>query len=428
MKKPTPVLTLMVFCFLSCFSYADDLFIKNARIYTLAGEGVIENGNILIVDGKIHEVGEDSTASPAARVIDASGKQITPGLVNAYTHLGITEIYAVSRSSDLATEDVHYSVSFSVTPAINPSSTLVPFNRSHGLTHAIVVPESGHHLFAGQGAVIRLSAPESFIVDDSVAVFANYGSQGGEFAGGSRAAAYLKMRQALLDAGEYDRHRQAMRSGEWRKLSLPVHDLAALLPVLKQNKPLVVTVERASDIRNVLKLKDEFRLNLIIAGAAEAWMLADELAAAKAPVLIDPMMNLPLSFDQLGARLDNAARLQAAGVMVLFTGGDFIGTHSAFLVRQAAGNAAAYGMPVIEAIKAMTLNPARAFGFAERFGSIEPGKAADLVIWSGDPLELLTQAEQVIVAGKVVPMASRSTRLRDRYRNMDASGSYLYRK
>jgi len=428
MKKLAYTLTLMGFCFTSLLASADALLIKNARLYTLVGEGVIENGNILIVDGKISEIGENVEASPGARVIDASGKQITPGLVNAYTHMGVTEIYAVSQTNDTATKDIHYSASFAVAPAINPLSTLIPFNRSHGLTHAIVAPESGHHLFAGQGAVIRLTAADSFVVDDSVAVFANYGSRGGVFAGGSRAAAYLKMRQALLDAGEYDQHRQAVRSGEWRELSLPLHDLDALLPVLKNNKPLLVIAERASDIRNLLKLKDEFRLNLIIAGASEAWMLAAKLAAANVPVLIDPMMNLPQSFDQLGARLDNAARLQAAGVRVLFTGGDFIGTHSAFLVRQAAGNAAANGMPFIEAIKAMTLNPALAFGFSKRFGSIEPGKEADLVIWDGDPLELLTQAEQVIIKGNIVPMDSRSTRLRDRYRDLDSVESYLYRK
>jgi len=428
MKKLTHTLALMVFYLVFFHAHADDLFIKNAKVYTLAGAGVIENGNILIRDGKISAVGQNVAASPGARVIDASRKPVTPGLVNAYTHMGITEIYAVSQSSDVSTKDTHYSAAFSVAPALNPRSTLIPFNRSHGLTHAIVVPESGHHLFAGQGAAIRLTGQESFVVDDSVAVFANYGSRGGKFAGGSRAAAWLKMRQALLDTREYDKHRQAVRSGEWRKLSLPLHDLDALLPVLKNNKPFLVIAERASDIRNLLELKREFRLNLIIAGASEAWMLADELAAARVPVLVDPMMNLPLSFDQLGARLDNAARLQAAGATVLFTGGDFIGTHSAFLVRQAAGNAVANGMPLIEALKAMTLNPARAFGFSDRFGSIEQGKEADLVIWDGDPLELLTQAEQVIIGGNVMPMDSRSTRLRDRYRDLDSKESYLYRK
>jgi len=178
----------------------------------------------------------------------------------------------------------------------------------------------------------------------------------------------------------------------------------------------------------LLKLQTEFDLRLVIAGASEGWVVAKELAAAKVPVIIDPMANLPGDFDRLAARLDGAARMQKAGVTVMFTGIDFMNTHAAYQVRQAAGNAAAYGMPVTEAIKAMTLNPAKVFGFADSFGSIEIGKDADLVIWDGHPLELLTRANRVIMAGKEVSMVSRATRLRERYRYPDTEYPPAYQK
>ena len=218
--------------------------------------------------------------------------------------------------------------------------------------------------------------------------------------GGSRASSYLKMQQALADTQEYEANRHAVRTGNWRDLSLEVHDLEALIPVIAGNLPLVVTVHRASDINVLLELKKQFGFKLVIAGASEAWRVADKLAREDVAVIIDPMANLPIDFDQLAARLDAAALLDAAGVTVLFTGVDFRHTHSAFLVRQAAGNAVAYGMDRTAALKAMTLNPAIVFGFADKAGSLEPGKQANLVIWDGDPFEIMTLAEQVIVKGK----------------------------
>ncbi len=410
--------------------FAADVLIQNAKVYTATDAGLIENGSILIREGRIAAVGEQVEAGPDAMRIDASGKQITPGLVNSYTRLGLLEINLIAQTVDATTKDEQYSASFAIAAGINPYSTLIPYNRTHGLTQAIVVPGSGHHLFAGQGAAIRLSDdPDMVVIDDSVAVFANFGSAGGEMAGGSRAAAYIKMRHALLDAREYGKNRQAIRTGKWRTLSLPLHDLAALLPVLNASKPFVVKVEKASDIKKMLDLAQEFQLNLVLAGATEGWMVAAEIARAGVPVILNPMANLPANFDRLGARFDNARLLHEAGVKILLSRMNFImETHAAHLVRQAAGNAVSYGLPIEEAIKAMSLYPAQVFGFAERFGSIEPGKQADLVIWSGDPLELLTRAEQVIIAGQMLPMVSRSTRLGERYRKLDAEPSFIYRK
>jgi imidazolonepropionase-like amidohydrolase len=410
-----------------CNLWAAELLVKGARLYTLTDAGIIEDGDIYIRDGIIENIGIGLQAGESVRVIDAAGKQVTPGLINASSQLGLVEISAVSDSVDVETEDMHYSASFTITPAINPSSSAIPHNRIHGLTHAVLAPSFGHHVFAGQGAVIRLDMSSS-VINGSVAVYARFDSTAGEFAGGSRAAAFTKIRQAFLDTREFSDNRDAVRRGEWREFSLPINDLEALVPVVFNIKPLVVTSHRASDIRTLIGLKNEFGLKMIIAGATEAWMLADELSVAGIPVIMDPMANLPRNFDRLGARLDAAARLQAAGVKVLFT--DYVTSSplSPYLVRQSAGNAAAYGMDRIEAIKAMTIYPAEVFGFAGRYGSIEEGKVADLVIWNGDPLEIMTGADVVLMNGEVIPMVSRSTRLRDRYRDLDSDVPFIFRK
>ncbi len=416
--------------FLTLNSHAGELLISNARIYTLSDAGTIEKGFVFIVDGVIRKVGDASEMDKDfdGRIIDATGLSVTPGLVNAYTHLGLVEIEQVSGSLDISTEDKLFGPSFQIAPAINPASTVIPHNRINGLTHAIVAPEPGHQIFAGQGAAIRLHDVNSLILDERVALFVNFAALGSRLSGGSRAAAYARFRQSFIDAQDYQEHKDKIRAGNWREYFLPLHDLEALLPVLNADMPLVVTAHRASDIRLLLKLQKEFNLQLVIAGASEGWLVAKELADAKVPVIIDPMANLPGDFDQLAVRLDGAARMQKAGVTLLFTGITWRMTHSAYQVRQAAGNAAAYGMPVEEAIKAMTLNSARVFGFADRFGSIEAGKDADLVIWDGHPLELLTRAEQVFVAGKEVPMVSRATRLRERYRDLQTRYPPAYQK
>ena len=427
MRRGIKLIVSIVFVFLTLPVPAEEILIKNASIHTLSGAGILENADILIRDGSIAALGTDIDPSSVGKVIDASDKQVTPGLINAYTYLGVMEISQVEGTDDVSTEDEQFSSAFNIFPAVNPGSTLLPHNLIHGLTHAVVAPESNQRVFAGQGVVLQLGKPSS-ILNKSAAMFARLGSSSSEAGGGSRATSYLKMQQALADTQEYKTNRHAIMSGNWRDLSLEVHDLEALIPVIDGNLPLVVNVHRASDIDVLLELKRQFGFKLVIAGAGEAWRVADKLAEEDVAVIIDPMANLPIDFDQLAARLDAAALLDTAGVTVLFTGVDFQHTHSAFLVRQAAGNAVAYGMDKTAALKAMTLNPATVFGFADKAGSLEPGKQATLVIWNGDPLEIMTLAEQVIVKGKLIPMTSRSTRLRDRYLDLDKEQEIFYRK
>jgi imidazolonepropionase-like amidohydrolase len=408
---------------------ANDILIQDARIYTSADAGIIDNGDIYIKDGIITEIGSGLEMPLNTTVINGNGMQITPGLITAHSQLGLVEISAVSDTVDVRTKDKLYSASYNISTAFNPSSSAIPHNRIHGLTRAIIAPSFGHHVFAGQGAAIGLNDSESSpVLNNSVAVYARFDSSASEYAGGSRAAAYTKIRQSLLDTREFIENESKVLSGDWRELSLPVHDLQALIPVITGDKPLVITSHRASDIRTLLKLKEEFGLSMVIAGASEAWMVATELSAANVSVIMDPLANLPSNFDRLGARLDSAARLQLAGVKLLFANYVSATPHNPYLVRIAAGNAVAYGMSAIEAIKSMTIYPAETFGFADKFGSIEIGKLADLILWDGDPLELLTSAEHVIINGEILPMVSRSTRLRDRYRDLQDEQPFIYRK
>jgi imidazolonepropionase-like amidohydrolase len=176
--------------------------------------------------------------------------------------------------------------------------------------------------------------------------------------------------------------------------------------------PVVVSVNRASDIAATLKLAQHFGLRLVIEGGAEAWMVADQLAKAQVPVLLNPLQDLPDSFDTLGSTLENAARLNKAGVMIAFETND---SHNARNIKQAAGNAVAYGLPYTAALAAMTINPAKIYGIESQVGRLVPGTDADVVIWSGDPLEVTSFADAVFIRGQQIPMVSRATQLRDRY-------------
>lgn len=392
---------------------AETIAITGGTIQTMGPAGVVENGTIVLVDGRIAAVGVGIAIPQAARRIDARGRVVTPGLFNSLTGLGVVEVSAVEASADGVVKSERVTAAFDVADAINPRSTLIAVNRIEGLTRAVVAPAAGNSLIAGRGAVIHLGVTADLVVRARVAMFASLGERGAELAGGARGAAMLRLREALQDAADFAAHRQAFDSGGRRDYSLSRLDLEALAPVASGELPLVVTVNRASDIVAVLRLAGELGLRLILAGVAEGWEVAREIAAAGVPVLVEPLDNLPESFEQLGATLENAARLRAAGVRVAFMNGD---AHNARNVRQSAGNAVANGMSWHDALAALTTVPASIWGIDDRYGSLEPGKEADLVIWDGDPLEVTTFADAVFIRGVEMPMVSRQTLLRDRYR------------
>lgn len=396
--------------------------ITGATVHTMGPEGTLSPAVVLIEGGRIAAVGTDVEIPAGARRIDAAGKVITPGLFDPASVLGVEEISLESTTVDHVQRGERYTASFTVAPAINPRSTLIAINRIEGVTRALVAPTSSapdeagvrSSVISGLGAVISLSGDPDSVTRERAALFARLGSAGGAVAFGSRAEALLRLQSALRDAAEYADNAEAYARGERRTLSVSAEDLEALQPVLAGEMPLVVNVERASDIDAALALARAHGLRLVISGGSEAWMRADELAAAGVPVILNPLANLPADFDRLEATLENAARLHEAGVTLVFSAGD---SHNPRNMTQAAGNAVAHGLPWHEGLRAITRAPAEVFGLGDELGAIRPGLTADLVVWDGDPLEVTSFPDQVFIDGEAVPMRSRQTLLRDRYRN-----------
>ena len=393
--------------------------ITGGTVHTLGAAGTIEGGTVLLENGRIRAVGKDLAVPAGARRIDAAGKVVTPGLFDSLSRLGLVEVDAVDGSDDTEVKDDRITAAYDVVDALNPRSAVISINRVEGLTRAVAAPKTGNSLIAGQGAVIQLGylsgeSPD-FVVRPRAALFASLGEAGAQLSGGSRAAALLRLREAFQDALDYRAHRAAFDTGDRRPYALSRLDLEALQPVVRGEMPLVLSVNRASDIEAALRLARDFHLKLILAGAGEGWVVAQQIAAAKVPVLVNVLKNLPGSFDLLGATLENAARLHAAGVEVAFMSGD---AHNARNIKQAAGNAVAYGMPWKAALEAMTTVPAHIWGLSDRYGTLETGKDADVVIWDGDPLEVTTFADHVFIRGVEMPVDDRQIRLRDKYRGV----------
>lgn len=397
---------------------ANDIAITGGTVHTMGEAGTLENATVLIRDGQIVAVGNDVDVPEDAERIDATGKVVTPGLIDANGQMGLNEISGVEQSVDSANSNRRFTAAFDVTDAINPRSMVIPVNRIEGITRAVVSPThgSGGTLIAGQGVIIDLMHPSDFITLSPAAMYASLGETGARLSGGSRAGAMLALREALQDARDFSSNQDAFERRERRDYALGRLDLQALQPVINGEMPLVLAVHRASDIRSALRLASDFELQLVISGGAEAWLVADELAAANVPVLLDPLQNLPNRFETLDSTLENASRLHAAGVRFAFSSGD---SHNARNITQAAGNAVAHGLEWEVALAAITSAPAEIWGIADRSGRLESGLEADVVIWDGDPLEVTSYAERVLIRGMSVPMESRHTLLRDRYMDLD---------
>jgi hypothetical protein len=396
---------------------AADVLIRGAKVYTVSGRGTLEKADVLVHAGRIAAVGESSAAGlqiPAgAKVVEAKGRPLTPGVFAGLTHIGIEEISAESSTVDASldfkspTWDQKWRPEFDVTLAYNPRSTLVPVMRIEGLTWTVLAPGAGDSIIAGQGGAVALDGTleqgSRAVLEGSRSLFVKLGSEAEKLTGGSRAAAYMLLDQAI---------------GETRA-SGPVGQDALLhaagrtaLGRYLAGGRVVFEVERATDILEVLAFAERNHVKPVIAGGSEAWLVAKELTRAKAPVVLNSLQDLPTDFDRLSSRLDNAARLQRAGVLIAFSSGE---NHKAHAVRQLAGNAVAHGLPWEAALAAITANPAEIFGLGGMRGRIEKGEIADLVLWNGDPLEVTSAADQVWIAGRAVEMRSRQTELRDRY-------------
>lgn len=406
---------------------AETIAITGARVHPVSS-AAIDGATVVIADGRIVAVGRDVEIPAGARVVDARGKWVTPGLLDSSAGVAAVEIGAYDDTTESRVEDDRVTAAFDVVDGLNPWATNVAVNRVEGIARAVVMPRPGKSLIAGQAALVSLRPlavpdPRAMVERAPVAMVATLGSGGAELAGGARAAALLRLREALEDARDFAANRRAWESAGRRDYALSRLDLEALAPVVGGELPLAVTVDRASDLLAAVRFAAEQHLELIVVGGAEAWMVARELAAAKVPVILNPMSNLP-DFESLGSTLENAARLEAAGVTVAFASFD---AHNARDLRHASGVAVAYGMSWDAALAAVTAVPARIWGIADRYGTLEPGKAADLVVWSGDPFELSTTAEHVFLDGREVPSDTRQRDLLERYRRLDGELPPAYR-
>jgi len=367
---------------------------------------------VLIAGDRVVGLGPGLKPPAGARVIDAAGLVLTPGLIASETRLGLAEISMEPSASERVRGAGPVRAALDVATAINPRSWAVPVTRIEGVVTAVVRPAGG--LVAGRYAAFDLmgQSPAENGLRTPLAVRANLGLAGARAMGGSRARALMRLKELLDDARALLKAGKAVEARRYRKLSATVTQLRALAPVLKREIPLVVSVDRASDIRAALKFAKEQKVRLVINGGAEAWRVAGEVAKANVPVLVNPDLNAPESFDKLQARYDNAAILASRGVTVAFSAvGDI---HNIRSIRQMAGIAVARGLPRRAALQALTVNPARIFGLKDR-GSLAVGQRANLVLWDGDLFELKTRARHVIIGGKQVPLVSRQTLLRDRY-------------
>ena len=385
------------------------------------GSAPIEGGTVVISGGRIVAAGRGVAVPAGAQVVDATGKWVAAGMVSSPTDLSLVDSEGVRESSDVRARETPFNAAIDVSVAVNPNSIKIANERVLGVTRAIVAPNAGNSIFAGQGAVIDLGADPDAVTRPRAFQFAELGEDGGSNAGGSRPAAYAMLRDAFQQAQDYRRNPAAF-DGRGKDALLKRADADALLKVLDGSMPLVVHVERASDIRTVLGLTKEYpKLKLVLVGAAEGWMVARDIAAARVPVISSALADLPASFEQLGATESNVGRMRAAGgVQVALasigaSGGDHV-------LRQFAGNLVAItrvpghtGLDWGQAFAAITSGPAEALGMGGEFGSLRPGRRADVVMWDGDPLELSSQPVAVWIDGQPQPMRSRQTELRDRY-------------
>lgn len=399
---------------------AETIAIVDAKLMTMAGKGPLERGTILIRDGRVVTVGADVAVPPEANIVDGRGGVVTPGFIQADSTLGAVEVSQVPASADRAMHSARISAGFDISLGLNPDSILLPVSRLGGITHAVTTPlyddRAGRELqFAGQAAVIDLGQRADMVTRPRAAMLLEMGEGGAARAGGARGAAIVALRTTLADVRHFARNRAAYDRGEGRPQALSRVDLEALIPVAEGRMPLIVKVDRASDIREMIALARDEKLRIILDGAEEGWRVADAIAAADIPVILDPLANLPRSFATLGATMENAARLHAAGVTIVIRTGSGV-AHRARELRYGAGNAVAWGLPHDAAVAALTINPARVFGVADRVGTIEAGRPADLVLWSGDPLEPLSQPRLIFVEGKEMPLTARPLQLRDRYK------------
>lgn len=394
-------------------AHAETILVNDGRVVTNAG-AVLPVGDVLIRDGKIAAVGASIAAPAGARVIEAKGKWVTPGVFASMSQVGLSEISGSGAPNDASVSGDLVSAAADAAVAFNPDVTAVSVTRIEGVTRAAIAPSAGGTIFGGRGALVTFNGGANSVFKAGAFQMLMLGEEGAERSGGSRASLWPTLQAALRDAREYPGR---YRSGQGGAVLSEV-DAEALQPFARGEGLFIVQIDAVQDLRQLLTFaRANPQLRFAIYGGAEAWQIAPELAAAKIPVIVDPLVNLPDHFEHMSARLDNAALLQKAGVVVAIApAAGSVDAHQTRLVLQLAGNAVANGMPWDAAFAAVTKTPAAIFGVSRDFGTLEAGKVADVVVWDGDPLDVLSAPTAVLIAGEETSLESRQTRLRDRYR------------
>jgi len=388
--------------------WAETWLIENAKVATLTDRGTLDGASVLVVDGRITAVGTDLTVPAEAQSVDADGRWLTPGFIESYSQVGLLEIGAEATTVDAAVAEFPLGPAFDVRYALNADSVLLAESVRAGITTAVVAPVGANDPLAGRGALVHMSG-QQLLLSPQLAMFGSLTNPAADLVGGSRSGLLVRLRNAMTAARRFTAARHLSEPRGYTAA-----DMTALKDWLGSSQPLVLVVHQASQILQALDLAKTIRKKLILVGGSEAWKVAPQLAAAGISVILDPMANIPIGFDSLGARLDSAVLLHAAGVRFAFTSEN---THNPAWIRQGAGIAVANGLPYEAALAAIGANPAEIWG-AQDLGQVAAGKRADLVIWSGDPLEVTTHAVRVMVDGDWQSLQTRQTRLRDRYRDI----------
>ncbi len=397
---------------------AETIAITGGRLIVGDGSAPVEGGTVVIRDGTVVAAGSGVAVPAGARRIDATGKWVTPGIFAGFTRLGLSEVDAVNGTNDKSGGKSGFSAAIDIAPAIDPFRSPFAVNRSAGVTRAVVAPEAAESIFAGQGAIADLGSDIDPVTKARAFQFAEFGEDGAAVSGGSRAGTHLHFRAMLREAQDY-----AAGRGTFDDELLKAEDAKALLSVLRGETRLLIHVEGANDMLRLIELKRDFpSIKMVFVGASEGWRIGTQLAQAGIPVIASALNDLPVTFEALGATQSNIGRMKDAGVQVAIGMINDRDSHQLRYTTQYAGNLVslqfvpgATGLTWDEAFAAISSVPANIMGVGDRFGSLKAGKAADVVIWDGDPLELSSAATTVIIDGVEQPLGNRQNRLRDRY-------------
>ena len=423
-------LALITLATLPALAQPKPILLKGGKLLTIS-RGVIENGAILIENGKIAAIGPASStkASKDARVLDISGMTVYPGLIDSETALGLTEISAEDMTNDLIENSDEIMPHMHVYDAFHAESELIPVTRLNGITNVIVAPESGDTL-PGQDSFVQLAGPsaaEMLLIRD-IAMPLNFtGTQRRNESWEKRKFPETRMgmaaqlRQAFLDAQDYEQHQtdyEKKRADAVRdkkpEPAAPKRDLKleALLPYLHGKRPIVLAAESPSDLETAVRLAQEFKLKFVLNHISHSRPVLDYVASLKVPVIVGPIYETPKDDERFDAVYSLPAELYKRDVKIAFASFD---AHNSRNLPYQAGFAAGFGLPYDEALKAITLNAAEIWGVADQYGSLDVGKIANIVVSTGDPLDVKTDVKRVFIAGEEIPMTSRQTRLRDQY-------------